>query len=797
MQTDFQPHSARAHQARFANYLGTSWLHGFLIFAVVGLLGAGVWMLYGGNSLGWFIMTLSAWPLMPVVWNAWWLADLPTAQNAKTVDGLLDGILLGALPPNPSPQQIAELSMMTKGGMFFAARFGLGPNFISRLSSQNAADTAKLWQTALELRRELQMESLSVPIIIAALVRTLPNRDQLLAQLQLTFDDVASGVKWFAHLKNLALAERKGGGGIGRDLSFGYTPMLGHYAYNIGMQAAQGTLAREIEGHKQVLTQLMNQLSTKGHRNAVVIGPAGAGKTTLVWAMAERLMRGDSSVPADLRFCQVMSLDPSTLIGSAAGRGELESLVNSLLREAYTAKNVVLFLDNAELFFSNETGAVDLRNVLMPVLEGGGLRLILGMDEQQFIKLSHATPALTQRFNRITLAPSNQSDTMLICEEQVISLEFRLNVTYMYQAIKLAYRLGQRYVTDQAMPGQALKVLELAAQHAENGVVNSASVEKAVEGTFGVKVANARNTDEREVLLDLENLIHKRMINQTRAVKVVSNALRRARSGVRNQNRPIGSFLFLGPTGVGKTELAKALAAVYFGGEDRIVRVDLNEYGQAGDVQRLIADASQDTNGLTSRIAKQPYSVVLLDEIEKAHPNVQNALLQLLDEGILRDERGREVSFRDAIVIATSNAGADKIRAYISAGKQPEEFEEEFVNELIDSKQFKPEFINRFDEAIVFRPLTGPELMQVVDLMLADVNKVLAQQNVTVKVADDAKQKLVQAGIDPRLGARPLRRVVQRTVENIVAKHLLQGQVAPGQAVTVSLSEVEEALNEK
>jgi ATP-dependent Clp protease ATP-binding subunit ClpA len=281
------------------------------------------------------------------------------------------------------------------------------------------------------------------------------------------------------------------------------------------------------------------------------------------------------------------------------------------------------------------------------------------------------------------------------------------------------------------------------------------------------------------------------MINQSRAVQVVSDALRRARAGVRNQDRPIGTFLFLGPTGVGKTELSKALADVYFGGEDRMIRLDLNEYVRAEDVARLIADGADDPHSLTAQAMKQPFSVVLLDEIEKAHPQVLTTLLQLLDEGILRDIKNREVSFKDAIVIATSNAGADRIREYIERGYNIEQFEEQLTNELISSNQFRPEFLNRFDEIVVFRPLTKPELLQVVDLILKGINKTLAPQKITVEVADDAKMFLVDRGYDPRLGARPMRRVVQRAVENTMAKLMLSGEVSSGGNVHLTLDQVQ------
>jgi ATP-dependent Clp protease ATP-binding subunit ClpC len=294
--------------------------------------------------------------------------------------------------------------------------------------------------------------------------------------------------------------------------------------------------------------------------------------------------------------------------------------------------------------------------------------------------------------------------------------------------------------------------------------------------------------------MNLEQLIHERMINQTRAVQVVSDALRRARAGVRNVERPVGTFLFLGPTGVGKTELAKSVAAVFFGGEDRLVRLDLNEYVGADDVNRLIADAATDQNSLTAQIAHNPFSVVLLDEIEKAHPNVLNTLLQLLDEGILRDINNRQVSFRDAVIIATSNAGADRIREHIERGEKLEQFEQQFTDELINSNAFRPEFLNRFDEIVLFRSLTPDELVLVIDLILKSVNKNLAVQKVSVQVDDDAKRALVDAGYDPRLGARPMRRVVQRAVENIVANQMLSGEAGPGSVIHVTAQDVQQML---
>ena len=383
---------------------------------------------------------------------------------------------------------------------------------------------------------------------------------------------------------------------------------------------------------------------------------------------------------------------------------------------------------------------------------------------------------------------------MKIMRDQLVLFEAQHKVTYMYQALAEAYRVGDRYVQDLVMPGKALKILEAAASYASGGLVTAQSVDDAIEKTLGIKISVASLSDEKEKLLNLESLIHQRMINQTRAVTVVSDAIRRARTGVRNQNRPIGAFLFLGPTGVGKTELSKALADVYFGGEGNMIRLDLNEFVRPDDVARLIADGSRDPGSLTAQVQKRPFSVVLLDEIEKAHPQVLTTLLQLLDEGILRDENNREISFRDTIVIATSNAGADRIREYIERGYQLEQFEQTFINELINANLFRPEFLNRFDEIVLFRPLGKEELLQVVDLILAGVNKTLAPQKIQVAVEEEGKKLLVEAGYDPRLGARPMRRVVQRAVENTVAKQMLAGTVAPGSTTIITADQIRQIL---
>ena len=391
------------------------------------------------------------------------------------------------------------------------------------------------------------------------------------------------------------------------------------------------------------------------------------------------------------------------------------------------------------------------------------------------------------------MLPSDRDQTIGILQDLSIAIESNHDSIITFKAIQSAYDLSERYVRTKAMPARAIDLLIDSMNYPEAGLITVNSVAKAVEIITNTKVSEA-SQEEKSQLINLEELIHQRMINQTRAVKVVSDALRRSRAGVRNTNRPVGSFLFLGPTGVGKTELTKALASVYFGKEEDINRLDMSEYQNKSDIKRLLAAPTQQDNGsgFLQKINQNPFSVVLLDEIEKAHPDILNLLLQMLDEGSITDMAGHKVSFKESIIICTSNAGANEIRQQIEMGKKLEDFESQFIDSLINSNIFKPELINRFDEVVLFRPLTKEELLQVAELIINGVNKELEAKKVSIKLTQDAMQYLVDLGYDPRLGARPMRRVVSRLVENLIAKRLLSGEITSGSSITLDVSDLKD-----
>lgn len=793
----------RAIEARYCQRYGK-------LTRVITLVGAillsllGIVLLLAGMAIGWLVLMLAGWSLVPYLWLRSRLRDMPATKQPRNIGDILSLEVLGLLPQDSNPRTIIEALAGSGGAKFLANRLGIPIQQVVQLTPADPGLTESVWRESINIWSHLPERTSTIPsvVVVAAIIRLNPDCTDILNNLRIDASDVYRGVEWLEHWEMQARrsSDLKLTGGIARDWSFGYIPTLEHFGTNLSLKYSEGrrSMAGNLMRNRLLVDDMIKYLSSNARRNVALIGPLGVGKSTVVEALADILMDSKSGASSDVKFNQVFMLDASAIISAANARGEIEQLIGRLLSEAYRAKNIILFLDNAELFMSDGTGSVDLSNLLQPAIEGGGLKLIMAMEEQRFLQIAQAKPALTSALNRIEITPTDDNDTIRVLEDRIIPLEYGSTTLFTYQALTEAYRLSNRYIHDVAQPRASVQLLESAAQRASGGVVNPSVVAQTIEQTLGIKVGgNLQSGDaqaEKDKLLHLEELIHQRMINQTKAVSAVASALRRARAGVRNENRPIGTFLFLGPTGVGKTELAKSLAAVYFSGEDHLVRIDLNEYVRAEDVARLIADGATDPMSLSAQVQKDPFSVVLLDEIEKAHPNVLTTLLQVLDEGVLRDINNRPISFRDTILIATSNAGADKIRQYIEAGYQLEQFSEQIQNELISSGQFKPEFLNRFDEIAVFRPLTKPELLQVIDLILVGINKNLANQKVAVAVDDQAKLALVEAGYDPRLGARPMRRVVQRTVENIVAEKILTGELVPGSGIRLSLADIQASL---
>ncbi|HUD11462.1 MAG TPA: AAA family ATPase, partial [Candidatus Saccharimonadia bacterium] len=573
-------------------------------------------------------------------------------------------------------------------------------------------------------------------------------------------------------------------GGIARDWASGFTPLLSRFGTNLSRQVELANKYFVTQERTNQLDALVTGLDT-ANGSVILVGELGIGKSALLFGLADRLLQGKNA--GSLAHHQIISLSASEILSSVEGPGDIENTVLSLFSEATHAGNIIVALDEAQLFFGQGTGAVNLSQVLLPLLQSRSVKLVLAVTPGDWQRLRAMNTSMAGLLTPLVLVEPAEAEVLRTLSDRALLLEQDHVTTW--RAITEVYRLSGRYFEDEAYPGRALKLLEAAMKYPEGTFISEKSVQMAIENQFGVKVQEASGTESQD-LLNLEDRIHQRMINQTRAVSVVSNALRRARAGVANPKRPIGSFLFLGPTGVGKTELAKSLAALYFGKESNIIRLDMSEYQQVADVDRILASGSDNPGGLLSKVRQSPFSVILFDEIEKAHANILNLFLQLLDEGNLTDSHGHATSFKDSIIIATSNAGADEIRHHIEAGETLEAFESQFTTNLIDSGSFKPELLNRFDEIVLFRPLNESELVQVVKLMITEVNQTLARQKISVELSPDAAAALVKAGYDPRLGARPMRRMITRTVEDTVAAMILGGEAHAGDVITLDAKQL-------
>jgi ATP-dependent Clp protease ATP-binding subunit ClpC len=705
-----------------------------------------------------------------------------TPANSTRLELILEPSLAARLTWPASPNSLWLNALSDWQASFMLVRIGLPGELITSALSSEPTDSDLILNEAVRLASLHNSSSLHAGHIIAAILTTQPNLSSVLSHLKLSSETIIAVLAWLERILALERIEAPFYGGIGRDWAAGFTPTLDHFASNLSLEVQHGGHNFGSLAHGSTVEQMIASLSA--HTAGVaLLGEAGAGKTSITYALTQRLIEGDGG---ELAFKQVYSLSASLLVSAAQRPGELEHLFLTILSEAIASGNIILVLDEAQLFFGSGIGALDLGQILLPLVQGRRLPLIITLDPTSWQRLTATYPSLAAAMTPITIAAPSPQATLDVLADTALGLELGGKTITQYAALTEAYRLSDRYVTEQAYPGRAIKILELAYTHAEGRLVTARSVQKAVESSLGVRVAQAQGP-ETDLLLHLEDRIHERMINQSRAVSVVAGALRRARAGVANPKRPVGSFLFLGPTGVGKTELARSLAAVYYNGEENLLRLDLSEFQQPADIERLLTADSPFLTG----IRRQPFSVVLLDELEKAHPNFLNLLLQLLDEGRLTDVTGRAVSFKDAIVIATSNAGADEIRHHIEVGEELESFEQSFTDGLINSGQFKPELLNRFDEIVLFRPLNQAELAQVVGLLIKEVNKTLVSQNIIVTLTEAATAKLVAQGYDPRLGARPMRRMVQRKVEDAVAGQILRGTANAGDTIALDVSDVD------
>ncbi|MGW4967836.1 ATP-dependent Clp protease ATP-binding subunit [Nonomuraea sp. NPDC004186] len=625
------------------------------------------------------------------------------------------------------------------------------------------------------------------------------------------------------------------------------TPTLDEYGRDMTEEARQGRLD-PVVGREEEIEQAIEVLSRRTKNNPCLIGEPGVGKTAIVEGIAQRIV--NNSVPDTLKDRRVVGLDLTGMVAGTKYRGEFEERIKKVIDEVRAhSDEIIVFIDEVHNLVGAGAaeGAMDAANILKPALARGELHIIAATTIDEYRKNIEKDAALERRFQPILVAEPSVEETVEILAGLRDAYEAHHQVRITDEALDAAATLSDRYISDRFLPDKAIDLMDQASARVrlrsrtpgadvreleerldalrrdKDQAVSAEDfdrakdlttqidkirpeVERARHGTDSVPLVTvediaeivSRRTgipvtqltqQERERLMRLEEHLHERVIGQEEAVTAIAEAVRRARAGLKDPNRPIGSFLFLGPTGVGKTELARALAAALFGGEDHMVRIDMSEFQERHTVSRLIGAPPgyvgyEEAGQLTEAVRRRPHGVILLDEIEKAHPDVMNILLQMLDDGRLTDGQGRTVDFTNTIVIMTSNIGAQLI---LDSPGDVKELEDRLMDLLRHS--LRPELLNRIDETIIFKRLEKEQLRQIVDLMLERTRQRLRGQGVTLEVTDAAKDWLAERGYQPEFGARPLRRTVQREVDNRLATMLLTGEIEEGGRVTVDVED--------
>ena len=611
---------------------------------------------------------------------------------------------------------------------------------------------------------------------------------------------------------------------------------LEDYTRDLTELARDGRLEPVI-GRDQEISRIVQILSRKTKNNPVLVGDAGVGKTALALGLAQRVAAGQ--VPAELAKMRVLELDLMNVVAGTRFRGDFEERMNNIINDIEEDGHVILFIDELHTIMGSGSGidsTLDAANILKPALARGTLRTVGATTQEEYQKHIEKDAALSRRFAKVSIEEPNVADSIAILQGLRKSYEDHHKVQISDQAIETAVKYAHRYLTSKHLPDSAIDLLDEASATVQNRgpqnyeqsdltpvdqalmAADFKKVSKLLEqeqqpklyklkveeddvlatlsGLSGIPVQKLTQTDAKKYL-NLETELHKRVIGQDEAISAISRAIRRNQSGIRSSKRPIGSFMFLGPTGVGKTELAKALAESLFDDESALIRFDMSEYMEKFAASRLNGAPPgyvgyEEGGELTEKVRNRPYSVLLFDEVEKAHPDIFNVLLQVLDDGQLTDSKGRKVDFSNTIIIMTSNLGATSLRDDKTVGFGARDIrldhanmEKRMLEEL--KKAYRPEFINRIDEKVVFHSLSAEDMQEVVKVMVKPLIASLTEKGIELKFQASALKLLAQEGYDVEMGARPLRRTLQTQVEDKLSELLLTGDLTTGQTLKVGV----------
>jgi ATP-dependent Clp protease ATP-binding subunit ClpA len=655
-------------------------------------------------------------------------------------------------------------------------------------------DFEAIIEEAGKLALKRKSEEIKEGDVIAALSKSEKNITEIITDSDLEAEDFEKVNEWqervyeriqknkcFYCYENLLKA-----GSLGKDWTAGYTPTLDSFSIDWTDEVKRRGF-EDIVGHQELVPVIERILSKKDQGNVLIVGEPGAGRKNIVHGLIKKTLLNQSA--PSLNNNRFVELDIVTLSSNISSFEQMERVLDKCFREVANAGNVVLIINDLHDFLGGEqkAGVVDVSGIIGPYLSFSTFKTISLTSMKGLHKYIESKPSLLAQFEKVEVEEMSKEDTLHILENKVFRLESEHDKFIPFISLKEIIKVCDKYVTDFPFPQKAMNLLEetviYSGRYLDTSAVLPEHVDKILSEKVQIPIGKIRSK-EKETLLNLEEVLHKRVVGQQEALREVSSALRRARTGIQTRKGPMGSFLFLGPTGVGKTETAKALSEAYFGSEERMVRIDMSEFQRIDDIPRLLG--SEKENGiLTTAVRENPFSLVLLDEIEKAHPDVLNIFLQVLDEGYVSDNLGRKVSFVNTIIIATSNAGYQTILKAIAENKEMGEIKKDLLTAIFEKGTFRPEFVNRFDGVVVFKSLTKEDLLSIAQLNLEKMNRNLSQKKMQLIITEELKNKIVELSYDPVFGAREMKRVIQDKVENAIAKALLNDSIPQGSRIQI------------
>jgi ATP-dependent Clp protease ATP-binding subunit ClpC len=730
---------------------------------------------------------------------------LPSGGNLASVFDLdLAKIYLSS---HGSPVSLLSQLLGELEPQIFLARIGIDKENFQKLTEQKddrSFDLSAAIERGLELAKVHGSNHIDLLCIFQGFFLVAEPLQKLAFDLDVKEEDLDNIAFWVREEVQdfkrpiINLSELTSSPGIAQDWISGYTLETRRYTRDITKGLISGWTSVHLVGREKELDQIEEILSRDRKKNVILIGEPGVGKTTIVFGLAARCFSGH--VIPQLRYKRILEFSLRDLL-SAADQGELARRLTSILDEIENAGDVIFYVPDMENIAGAQTGIgkVDLTGTFLPTLRGANVQVIGSATPKGYTRYIEGRPTFAEEFDKVVIAEPEEQEAVKIVEQAALKIEKKQKVTFTYKAILTAVTLSDRYMKDRMLPGKAIDLVDQAAVkvvHAGRDRVLEDDVVELISEKKKIPLEVAKG-EEKERLLTLETILHERVVDQNEAIEVISQALRRARTFVREERRPIGAFLFLGPTGVGKTETARAFSSAYFGGEEEIIRLDMSEYQTFDSVERLIGSSpglGEEKGRLTEAVRAKPFALILLDEMEKAHRSVLEIFLQVFDEGRLTDAYGTTVDFTQTIIIATSNAGAEQIREAIMAKKDLQKFKDELVDYLLKNGIFTPEFLNRFDEVVLFKPLSEDDLEQVVKIQMNSVAQTLEKQEITIEPSEALVLWLVKIGYDPVFGARPLRRLIQEKVEGFLAEKILAGEISRGDRLLLDHTGDEEII---